>query len=194
MQLCTCHWCHYSTPENSVRGPLSACLKITDPPCQHGLDIFGFDANSRWVSQIRFAPRFGARMNVSFKAWVTIHQSIHHPTTLQTLQSWKNVTRGLRPWRCVWTNRNLCLCHLCPRWCQRSLWTLWCRFHITSYLERLLLLWVGRGLDFPHLTVSGLQLRIFQGHERLIYHCSRGESMWNTISSTGISIKTKVIK
>ena len=52
----------------------------------------------------------------------------------------------------------------------------------------------GSGFGFLHLTVSGLQLRIFQGHERLIYHCSRGESMWNTISSTGISIKTKGIK
>jgi len=35
----------------------------------------------------------------------------------------------------------------------------------------------GSGFGFLHLTVSGLQLRIFQGHERLIYHCSRGESM-----------------
>lgn len=32
------------------------------------------------------------------------------------------------------------------------------------------------GLDFC-ISQPGLQLRIFQGHERLIYHCSRGESM-----------------
>lgn len=75
MKLCTCHWCHYSTPLlNSVRGPLSACLKITDPPCQHGLDIFGFDETPDFRFQIRF---------VSVPGWMspsrlgaTIHQSI----------------------------------------------------------------------------------------------------------------------
>ena len=187
--------------------PCSYALVI-DATIQHLKTQFVGLCQRAWRSRIRLAsmdltssdlmklPIFVSR-SVSFRCQDecllqgTGHHPSIHPTTLQTLQSWKNVTRGLRPWRCVF-NRNLCLCHLCPRWCQRILWILWCRSHITSYLERRRKAALGGSIFC--ISQPGLQLRIFQGHERLIYHCSRGESMWNTISSTGISIKTKGIK
>lgn len=143
----------------SVRGPLSACLKITDPPCRHDLrtskiwcpdefpDIFDFVSCQECLLQ----------------GWAHTSTPSHTSTPLST---WKNVARGLRPWRCV-LNRNLCLCHLChlcPRWCQRSLWNLWCRSHITSYLESLLVLWVWIfAFHNPVYSLNFLCFSIFEG-------------------------------
>ena len=180
MQFCTCHWCHYSTPLlNSVRGPLSACLKITDPPCQHGLDIFGFDETP--LEFPRFVSWFRCQDECLLQGWgpPSINPSII-PQPSRPSSPGKMSPGGCDHGGACSTG-NLCLCHLCPRWCQRSLWTLWCRSHITSYLERRRCCfgWVGvwifasHGFWFTATNFSGswkIDLSLFSGWKYVKHH------------------------